>query len=402
MPNEEINIIIEETVQEINVQVSDASESVTVVINEGTPGVSKHSELDLDDGTNPHGTTKSDVGLSNVPNLDTTNAVNDSHTHSNKSTLDLITEAFTTALKTNYDLAYTWVVTNGASLLNHLTNFSNPHNVTKSQVGLSNVDNTSDADKPISTATQTALDLKLDAADYNDRFKGKFTSLANLQSAHPTANDGDYAIVDAGSGTDALEYIWDTNEGWVKGNSPGAATTDALTEGSTNLYWTVARGLGLVLSGLSAASGTFTSSDTLLTAFGKIKYLIDNIATTYQAILVSGTNIKTVGGTSLLGSGNIPIDTQLYATISGNTTLDDTYHDKTIWVTATCNITIPSGLRADFNCSFRTFTGVTATFLTSGTTINSESDGDVQEARTMSYLAVYSTNNYIISGGGLS
>lgn len=34
----------------------------------------------------------------------------------------------------------------------------------KSDVGLSNVDNTSDADKPISTATQTALDLKLDAS----------------------------------------------------------------------------------------------------------------------------------------------------------------------------------------------------------------------------------------------
>ncbi len=34
--------------------------------------------------------------------------------------------------------------------------------LTKSDVGLSNVDNTSDANKPVSTATQTALDLKLD------------------------------------------------------------------------------------------------------------------------------------------------------------------------------------------------------------------------------------------------
>lgn len=36
----------------------------------------------------------------------------------------------------------------------------NPHNVTKSDVGLGNVDNTSDIDKPISTATQTAINLK--------------------------------------------------------------------------------------------------------------------------------------------------------------------------------------------------------------------------------------------------
>jgi hypothetical protein len=31
-----------------------------------------HSELNLDDGTNPHGTTKGDVGLGNVPNVDAT------------------------------------------------------------------------------------------------------------------------------------------------------------------------------------------------------------------------------------------------------------------------------------------------------------------------------------------
>lgn len=40
--------------------------------------------------------------------------------------------------------------------------------LTKSSVGLSNVDNTSDADKPVSTATQAALDLKLDAASIID------------------------------------------------------------------------------------------------------------------------------------------------------------------------------------------------------------------------------------------
>lgn len=40
---------------------------------------------------NPHNTTKSDVGLSLVPNLDTTNAVNNEHTHSNKAILDTIT-----------------------------------------------------------------------------------------------------------------------------------------------------------------------------------------------------------------------------------------------------------------------------------------------------------------------
>ena len=44
----------------------------------------------------------------------------------------------------------------------------NPHNVTKAQIGLGNVDNTSDANKPISTATQSALNTKLSEDDlYN-------------------------------------------------------------------------------------------------------------------------------------------------------------------------------------------------------------------------------------------
>lgn len=47
-----------------------------------------------------------------------------------------------------------------SSINAHLASTSNPHSVTKSQVGLGNVDNTSDLDKPISTAAQEALDAK--------------------------------------------------------------------------------------------------------------------------------------------------------------------------------------------------------------------------------------------------
>lgn len=49
----------------------------------------------------------------------------------------------------------------------HISNKSNPHSVTKVQVGLGNVDNTSDANKPISTATQNALNSKFNASDGN-------------------------------------------------------------------------------------------------------------------------------------------------------------------------------------------------------------------------------------------
>lgn len=53
------------------------------------------------------------------------------------------------------------------NLETHINNKSNPHKVTKAQVGLSKVDNTSDANKPISNATQTALNGKFSATDGN-------------------------------------------------------------------------------------------------------------------------------------------------------------------------------------------------------------------------------------------
>ncbi len=58
----------------------------------------------------------------------------------------------------------------------------NPHAVTQTNIGLSNVDNTTDADKPVSTATQTALDLKLNltsisASEATDLTDGDVTTL---------------------------------------------------------------------------------------------------------------------------------------------------------------------------------------------------------------------------------
>ena len=49
---------------------------------------------------------------------------------------------------------------NISTLTGHTSNTNNPHAVTKVQVGLGNVDNTSDLNKPISTAMQTALNAK--------------------------------------------------------------------------------------------------------------------------------------------------------------------------------------------------------------------------------------------------
>ena len=58
--------------------------------------------------------------------------------------------------------------TTNATLTAHTSNKSNPHNVTKEQIGLGNVDNTSDLNKPISTATQIELNKKINKPTTNN------------------------------------------------------------------------------------------------------------------------------------------------------------------------------------------------------------------------------------------
>src|SRR6478609_910599 len=54
-----------------------------------------------------------------------------------------------------------------SGFLDHLADLENPHAVTKDQVGLGSADNTSDADKPVSSAAETALGGKANLAGGN-------------------------------------------------------------------------------------------------------------------------------------------------------------------------------------------------------------------------------------------
>lgn len=61
-------------------------------------------------------------------------------------------------------------------LQDHINDSENPHNVTKDQVGLGNVDNTNDVNKPISTLTQEALNLKADQTYVDEELNFKANS----------------------------------------------------------------------------------------------------------------------------------------------------------------------------------------------------------------------------------
>lgn len=74
-----------------------------------------------------------------------------------------------------------------AKVDSHIGNKSNPHGVTKAQVGLGSVNNTSDADKPVSTAQATAIaDAK--AAGTNAQ-TNLTTHMQNMSNPHGVTRD---------------------------------------------------------------------------------------------------------------------------------------------------------------------------------------------------------------------
>jgi len=110
-----------------------------------------------------------------------------------------------------------------AQIDTHIANTSNPHSTTKAQVGLSNCDNTSDLNKPISTATQTALNSKYDASNpnsYETTTQLNARDTANRSRTNHTGTQLASTISDFSTAADARITA-------QKGVANGVATLDA-------------------------------------------------------------------------------------------------------------------------------------------------------------------------------
>lgn len=158
------------------------------------------------------------------------------------------------------------------------TNASNPLSYTAENISnkVTAWSSPTDVQYPSAKLVSDSLALKLDASAYHLYYRGKFTTLSALTTAIPLGIPGEYAQVDVGAGDNVVNYNWDDEEGWVIGSSgSGATNTDALPEGSTNLYFTESRVRSTLLTGFSALAGTIGATDSILVAFNK---LVGNIA----------------------------------------------------------------------------------------------------------------------------
>lgn len=114
-------------------------------INTGGSGLDSH----ITDYNNPHRVTKGQIGLDKVENYSPAEM------------------PISNAVQTEITRIDNKLSESGTDLSAHIKDYNNPHKVTKAQVGLDKVDNTSDLEKPISAAVQEALyQIKLDATNY--------------------------------------------------------------------------------------------------------------------------------------------------------------------------------------------------------------------------------------------
>lgn len=123
----------------------------------------------------------------------------------------------------------------------------------KEQIGLSKVSNTSDQNKPVSTATQVALNLKINSSE-----KGTANGVATLQS----------------------------NGKLTSAQLPAISATMIVNDSEFAQGDDIAETLDILTDGVDAVNSQLNLK---------------------QATLVSGNNIKTLENNSLLGSGNIDL-----------------------------------------------------------------------------------------------
>jgi len=127
-----------------------------------------------------------------------------------------------------------------ATITAHTSRTDNPHTVTKAQVGLGSAENTADNAKPISTATQAALDGKaaLVHAHAQSDVTGLTTSLAGKETSITAGATGQYYRGDktfqtldkAAVGLPLVQNI----DATARANHTGTQSADSLVDGTTS------------------------------------------------------------------------------------------------------------------------------------------------------------------------
>lgn len=229
----------------------------------------------------------------------------------------------------------------------NLDDGTNPHSTTKSDVGLSNVDNTSDVNKPVSNAQQLALGAKEDVINKTDSGTG-----ASTDSVGYFSRKGVYNILYSWFGTLLFGYNMTTFASKTTPIDADLITLSDQADGDKakkvtflqmwNNYFKV------------KADALFLNKDFALYADATLP-----LSDTDEFLVNQGGVVKKVEKSDIQ-------TTQKYFDIVSNTTLNATHNNSILRIKATATVTIPSGMPSDFNFVVAIYTGATYTQVAGG------------------------------------
>ncbi len=150
---------------------------------------------------NPHSVTKEQVGLGNVPNVTTNNQT---------PTYTAATTLATLASGETLNTAFGKIAKAVSELINHLKNTSNPHAVTKSQVGLGNVPNVATNDQTPTYSDTTTLATLKSGEKLNVAFqkiKCAITNLIDHIASHKVKMYVSLPDIELENGSETIESI---------------------------------------------------------------------------------------------------------------------------------------------------------------------------------------------------
>lgn len=178
------------------------------------------------------------------------------------------------------------------TIADHSNNTENPHGVTKAHVGLENVDNTSDFEKPISYATQIALDGKSDVGHaHDDLYYDKDETLGLI-----TVGDIDDICALTQDSGGSLDPVTAATKYWVerfyqpKGDYLKAPDIDA-----HNVSTSSHNDLRILVEDLAASLRALSNSDdTTLDQMREVVDYIKNNKTLLDSITTSKVNVSDI------------------------------------------------------------------------------------------------------------
>ena len=299
----------------------------------------------ITDTSNPHGVTAEQIGLDKVPNV----ATNDqTPTYSQNSSLSNITSG------EKLSVSFGKIMKAIADLISHIGSKSNPHSVTKSQVGLDNVPNVATNDQQptfaesgtrsniVSGETLSTLfgkikkfftDLKTVA------FTGSYTDLSNKPTSMQNPNS--LTLTMNGSAT-SYNGSATASKSWYAPTSVGTAGYNLISNGSGAPVWQQPPYAVCSTSGNTAVKTVSISNFKLTTGVRVlVKFTYEHTSSTAATLNVNSTGAKNI--VVHCGTDNIFVK-DYFSWLAGETV--ELVYDGSYWVAIASDMRFITGAQS--------------------------------------------------------